>query len=217
MRLYPLALKIDGRRCVVVGGGRVAERKVGSLCECSAKVVVVSPELTPDLEAMGARGEIETLRRAFEPADLEGAVLAMAATDDTAVNEAVLAAGEAYSVLVNVVDVPELCDFYVPASVNRGDLQITISTSGACPALSRKLRRQLSAEFGPEYEPYLRLLNRLRRGLIERVAEPAERKRILNELLAAPTLDLLAEGAESEAERILEERFDALMKGKQAE
>ncbi|NIA15753.1 MAG: bifunctional precorrin-2 dehydrogenase/sirohydrochlorin ferrochelatase [Nitrospiraceae bacterium] len=217
MRLYPLALKIDGRRCVVVGGGRVAERKVASLNECGAEVVVVSPELTLDLGEMASRGEIEAVRRVFEPADLESAVLAIAATDDTAVNEAVLAAGRTYSVLVNVVDVPELCDFYVPASVNRGDLQITISSSGACPALSRQLRRRLSAEFGPEYEPYLRLLNRLRRGLIERVAEPARRKEMLNELLASPALGLLAEGAETEAERVLEERFDVLVKGEQTE
>ena len=213
MRLYPLALKIDGRRCVVVGGGRVAERKAGTLRECGAEVVVVSPELTPGLEEMASRGEIATVRRAFEPADLEGAVLAIAATDDAAVNEAVLAAGRTHSVLVNVVDVPALCDFHVPASVNRGGLQITISTSGTCPALSRRLRRQLSAEFGPEYGPYLGLLAGLRRDLIERVAEPARRKEILNELLASPALELLAAGAEAEADRVLEERFDALVKG----
>ena len=217
MRLYPLALKIAGRRCVVAGGGRVAERKVQSLRECGAEVVVVSPGLTPDLEEMASRGEIETVRRAFEPADLEGAVLAIAATDDTAVNEAVLAAGKTHSVLVNVVDVPELCDLYVPASVNRGELQITIGTGGACPALSRQLRRRLSAEFGPEYEPYLRLLDRLRPDLIERVAKPERRKEILNELLTSPALGLLAEGAEAEARLVLEERFDALVEGKPAE
>ncbi len=217
MRLYPLTLKIDGRRCVVVGGGRVSERKVGSLRECGAHVVLISPELTPELEALASAGAIEVQRRDFEPTDLDGAVLAIAATDDTAVNEAVLAAGRERGVLVNVVDVPDLCDFYVPASVNRGDLQVTISTSGACPALSRQLRRRLSEEFGPEYAPYLRLLDGLRRRLIARVDEPKRRKDILNELLASPALSLLAEGAEAEAERVLEERFEALVKGESAE
>ena len=213
MRLYPLALKVAGRRCVVVGGGRVAERKAASLHECGADVVVVSPELTPELEALAARGAVAVSRRGFEAGDLEGALLAIAATDDASVNEAVLAAGKARGVLVNVVDKPELCDFYVPACVTRGDLQITIGTGGACPALAKRLRKELSEQFGPEYESFVGLAERLRVALLERDSEPAMRKEILNAFLASPALSLLAEGREEAAEQILSEHLSRLPGG----
>jgi len=213
MRLYPLALKVSGRRCVVVGGGRVAERKVASLLGCGAAVTVVSPECAPELEALAERGAIAVERRGFVPADLDGALIAIAATDDTTVNQAVLDAGKERGVLVNVVDVPDLCDFYVPASVVRGDLQITVSTGGACPALAKQLRKEISEQFGPEYEAYLHLAERLRLALLERVPEPAKRKELLNALLASPALERLAEGRSDEAEQILREHLGNLPEG----
>lgn len=169
MRLYPIALKLEGRTAVVVGGGSVAARKVGSLLECGARVTVVSPELCPELEERAAAGSIVVHRRGFEAADLDEAMVAIAATNITAVNEAVLAAGRARRALVNVVDVPDLCDFYVPASVKRGDLEIAINTGGSCPALSKKIRQQLDPLFGPEYGPYLELLSVMRRELRLRI------------------------------------------------
>lgn len=213
MRLYPLALKVAGRRCVVVGGGRVAGRKVTSLLDCGAAVTVVSPELSPDLEALAGQSAIAAVRRGFEPADLDGALIAIAATDDTAMNRAVLDAGDSRGVLVNVVDVPDLCDFYVPASVVRGDLQITISTGGSCPALAKHLRKEISEQFGPEYEAYLLLAERLRLEVIERVPEPKRRKEILNAFLTSQALALLTQGRDDEAERILQDHLNRLPEG----
>ena len=205
MWLYPVALKIAGRRCVVVGGGNVAERKVASLAECGADIRVVSPELTAELAARAARGEIEVLRRMFLPDDLDGALLAIAAADDRSVNEAVKAAGARFGVLVNVVDVPELCDFYVPASFRRGDLQITIGTGGASPALAKRLRVELERQFGPEYGPYVELLGRLRRALKAQVPNRERRNEAERAFLSSPALSLAAAGKMDEAERVLEE------------
>lgn len=213
MRLYPLALKTAGRRCLVVGGGRIAARKARSLLECGADVRVVSPEFVPELEDMAADGAIKVATRPFEPEDLDGCLLAIAATNDNAVNRAVYDACKERGILVNVVDVPELCDFYVPASVQRGDLQLTVSSGGACPALSKKLRRELEQHFGPEYGPYLRLAERLRLALLDRVEEPARRKEALSAFLASDALAMLAQGREEEAERLLAEHMARLPDG----
>lgn len=205
MRLYPLYLKIDGRRCVVVGGGTVARRKVASLLDYGARVSVVSPELCPELEDFAARGEIEAIRRGFEAGDLDGAILAIAATDKESVNRAVLDAGRAAGVWVNVVDVPALCDFYVPASIRRGPIEIAIGTSGQCPALAKRLRIELEKAVGPEYEPYAELCGRLRTALQARVPEAERRVAAEKEFLDSPALSLLAEGKEEEAERVMQE------------
>ena len=205
MRLYPLSLKIAGRRCVVIGGGPVAERKVASLLECGAQVVVVAPEATPALKSWAAENRLRYLERAFEPADVSGAALAIAATDDTDVNTAVREAAARAGALVNVVDVPDLCDFYIPASVNRGKFQITVSTSGASPTLAKRVRIALEREFGPEYEAYTELLARLRRESQARIADRERRYRAEQLFLDSPALDMLAEGRRAEAEDILDE------------
>jgi len=205
MRLYSLCLKLEGRRCLVIGGGNVAKRKVASLKECGADVLVVSPELCPELADRAARGEIQALQRAFQPEDLEGAALAIAATDNPAVNQAVAAAGKDAGVLVNVVDVPDLCDFYVPASVRRGDLEIAVSTTGAFPALAKRLRIELEGQFGPEYEAYLELLARFRRELKARIPDAAIRNRAEEAFLDSPALSLLAQHKVHEAEQVLAE------------
>ena len=203
--LYPMSLKLEGRRCVVIGGGQVAARKVGALLECGAVVTVVSPALCPALETRASAGSIAIARRPFEPGDLDGAVVAIAATDDSGVNKAVLAAGRESGVLVNVVDVPDLCDFYVPAQIRRGDLAVTISTGGACPALSKRLRERVESLFGPEYAPYLELLARFRRELKTRIPEQKQRAKAEEAFLDTPALSLLAEGKQEEAERVLSE------------
>jgi len=205
LQLYPMALKIAGRRCVVVGGGTIAERKVLSLVQCQARVVVISPEVTPTLEDMAASGTIGVARRRFEPADATGAVVMIAATDDRAVNESVKTAGNAAGALVNVVDVPDLCDFYVPASLRRGDIQITISTGGACPALAKRLREELEAHFGPEYETYSDILAQLRLDLREAVSEPGRRKQAEEDYLNSPALNLIRSGNTQEALRLAQD------------
>jgi len=203
MPLYPLALKLSGRHCVVVGGGAVAERKAASLLECGADVLVVAPDATDQIRAWAASGRIKFFERPFEAADVAGALIAIAATDDPRVNSAVADAARASGALVNVVDVPELCEFYVPASVTRGDLQITISTGGSSPALAKRLRIDLERQFGPEYETYLEMLARLRAELKARVLDRALRNLAEEQFLASPALRLIAEGRLKDAEQIL--------------
>jgi len=203
MRLYSLCLKLQGARCVVIGGGNVARRKVASLIECGARVTVVSPELCEELEMRAQSREIEAVRREFQPEDLRGARLAIAATNNRAVNESAATAARQMGVLLNVVDVPDLCDFYVPASVRRGQLEIAVSTTGAFPALAKKLRLEIESEFGPEYGPYIELLEKLRQEIKARVSDAAERNRAEEALLDAPVLELLARGRMDEARALL--------------
>jgi precorrin-2 dehydrogenase / sirohydrochlorin ferrochelatase len=151
---YIACLRLTGRRCVVVGGGEVGLEKVEGLLACDARVVLVTPDAGPELGALAAEGSIEWVRREYGPTDLERAFLVIAATNDTDVNIAVYEDAEARSMLVNVVDVPPLCNFILPAIVRTGPLAIAISTAGASPALAKRIKAQVAEEFG---EPYARL------------------------------------------------------------
>ncbi len=205
MLLYSLGLKIEGERCLVVGGGGVAERKVASLLECGAHVLLVSPALTPHLEELDAQGAIDTARREFAPSDVDNVFLVIAATDIRVVNEAVAAACRAKNIPVNVVDVPDLCTFYVPASVRRGGLQITVNTGGASPVLARQVREELEDRFGPEYGPYIELLRHLREQVQARIDDRSVRYEAEKAFLASDALSLLAQGRQEEAEALLEQ------------
>ena len=152
--LYIACLRLDGRRCVVVGGGPVGLEKVEGLLACDAAVTLVSPEAVPELERYAAEGSIAWERREYRPEDLEGAFLAIAATSRTELNVRVFEDAEARSMLVNVVDVPDLCNFILPAIVRQGPLAIAISTAGASPALAKRMKREIAEAFG---EPYARL------------------------------------------------------------
>ncbi|MFQ5826028.1 MAG: bifunctional precorrin-2 dehydrogenase/sirohydrochlorin ferrochelatase [Dehalococcoidia bacterium] len=130
---YPVFLNIAGRRCLVIGGGEVAERKVASLLDCGGRVTVISPRLSPGLEEKQAQGAIEALARDFQPGDLEGAFLVIAATDDPGVNDKIVREARKRGILINVVDQPGECDFIVPSTVHRGELVVAISTGGQKP------------------------------------------------------------------------------------
>ena len=151
---YIACLRLDGRRCLVVGGGEVGLEKVEGLLACGADVTLVAPDAGPELEELAREGSIRWERRAYEPADLESAFLAIASTDDTDVNIRVYEDAEARAMLVNVVDVPPLCNFILPAIVRTGPLAIAISTAGASPALAKRMKREIADAFG---EPYARL------------------------------------------------------------
>jgi precorrin-2 dehydrogenase/sirohydrochlorin ferrochelatase len=151
---YIACLRLTGRRCVVVGGGEVGLEKVEGLLACDARVVLIAPSAVPELEALAAEGSIEWVRRDYERGDLEGTFVAIAATDDTDVNIRVYEDAEWRAMLVNVVDVPPLCNFILPAIVRTGPLAIAISTAGASPALAKRIKREVAAEYG---EPYARL------------------------------------------------------------
>lgn len=147
---YPVMLRLAGRRCVVVGGGTVAARKIEPLVEAGADVLVVAPEIGPVIAALAETGSIRVERRPFEAADLDGASLAIAATDQPSVNRAVAQAARERGVLVNVADDPDSCDFTVPASIRRADVTLAISTDGRSPAFARHLRAELEDWLSPE-------------------------------------------------------------------
>src|SRR3954469_19251021 len=151
---YIACLKLTGRRCVVVGGGEIGLEKVEGLLACDGRVVLIAPEAVPELEALAAEGSIEWVRREYEPADLEATFIAIAATNHTDVNIAVYEEAERRAMLVNVVDVPPLCNFILPAIVRTGPLAIAISTAGASPALAKRIKREIAEAYG---EPYARL------------------------------------------------------------
>jgi precorrin-2 dehydrogenase / sirohydrochlorin ferrochelatase len=152
---YIACLKLTGRRCLVVGGGEIGLEKVEGLLACDGKVVLVAPNAVPELEQLAAEGSIEWLRREYAgPADLDRTFIAIAATDDTDVNIRVYEDAERRAMLVNIVDVPPLCNFILPAIVRTGPLAIAISTAGASPALAKRIKAEIAAEYG---EPYARL------------------------------------------------------------
>ncbi len=200
MACYPVNLRLAGRDCLVVGGGAVAERKVGALLAAAARVTVLSPLLTPRLAALAARGEIAHNPAAYRPGAIGIFFIVICATDDPAVNRQAAAEARAGGALVNVADAPELCDFTVPASVARGDLVITVSTGGHSPAFARRLRQELEERYGPEYGTYLTLLSKLRDQVKERLATAAARGEFWREALDGEILALLRAGKEREAE-----------------
>jgi len=159
---YIACLRLDGRRCLVVGGGEVGLEKVEGLLACGADVTLVAPTAVAELEALAREGSIRWEQRAYEPADLEGSFLAIASTDDTDVNIRVYEEAEARAMLVNVVDVPPLCNFILPAIVRTGPLAIAISTAGASPALAKRIKREIEGQFGEPYARLAVLLNEVR-------------------------------------------------------
>ena len=182
MPLFPISLKLRGRLCVVVGGGVIAESKIQSLLAAEAHVVVVAPEVTETVVAWARAGQIEWQVKAFATDDLCGAFLVVAGTSSPQVNHEVFQQCEAERILCNVVDDPEFCHFYYPAVLRRGALQIAISTEGQSPALAQRLRRELEAQFGPEYEQWLEWLGAARRFLRSEGKDPEETKRLLHQL-----------------------------------
>src|SRR5919109_369798 len=159
---YIACLRLTGRRCVVVGGGDVGLEKVEGLLACDARVVLVAPTAVPELEELAAEGSIEWLRREYRSGDLEGTFVAIAATDDTDVNIRVFEDAERRAMLVNVVDVPPLCSFILPAIVRTGPLAIAISTAGASPAPAKRIKRQIADQYGEPYARLAVLLNEVR-------------------------------------------------------
>jgi precorrin-2 dehydrogenase/sirohydrochlorin ferrochelatase len=157
-RHYVVCIDLDDRNVLVVGGGRVAQEKVRGLLDCGAAVTVVAPEVSPEVAAL----PVEVLRRAYRRSDLDGRCLVVAATDDTAVNTAVFADAEARSLLCNVVDVPELCSFILPALHRQDPITVSVSTGGASPVLAQRLRDEIARIVGPEHAALAVRLRELR-------------------------------------------------------
>ena len=172
---FPAFLDLRGRRCLVVGGGEIGERKARALLDCGARVTVVSPSVTPGLAALAASGRLIHRARSFRRSDPRGCALAVAATSDPRVDRVVAAAARRCRALVNVVDRPEHCDFIVPAVLRRGELQIAVSTGGRSPAIAREIRRRLERFFGPEYGELISRAGEARRRAREKARTATER------------------------------------------
>jgi precorrin-2 dehydrogenase / sirohydrochlorin ferrochelatase len=187
--MFPIFLKLDSRPCLVVGAGTIAEGKIQGLLVERASVKVVAPEATAQIRQWASAGAIEWHQREFESADLEGKFLVIVATSSRDVNTRVFTEAQAKGILCNAVDDPANCDFYYPAVVRRGDLQIAISTGGQSPALAQRIRQELEQQFGPEYESWVAELGKQREELAASELDPDVRKRILHELASRASFD----------------------------
>lgn len=183
-RLFPMYVKLEGRNVLVVGAGTVGEEKIRGLLDTGAQIRVVALRAGERVREWATSGAITLEEHAFSPADLNGIFLVIAATASNTVNELVFLEAKARGILCNVVDVPHQCDFFYPAVVRRGDLQIAISTGGQSPSLAKKLRQQLERQIGPGYADWVAELGKTRRDVLRSNLEP-EQKRFLLQSLAS--------------------------------
>ncbi|MBI5117709.1 bifunctional precorrin-2 dehydrogenase/sirohydrochlorin ferrochelatase [Candidatus Poribacteria bacterium] len=198
---YSISVNLEKVPVLVVGGGMVALRKIESLIASGARVHVVSPHALPEIEALE---EVQMTKREFRARDLDGKFLVVSATNDRAVNEAVAKAAHKRSMLVNVVDVPDLCNFYVNSQVRRGDLVISISTGGASPALAKRIRKELERQYGEEYAGFLLLMREYRPLVIREVQHPERRQKVFERLANARIEKIYREEGEAAARKAIE-------------
>ena len=197
-KYYPIFLNIQGKKCVVVGGGNVAWRKACSLKEAGARVTVVSPEFCPELEKETG---IERIKQKYDEGFLKDTLIVIASTDDEEVNKKIYYDATKRGLLVNVVDKPEFCSFIVPSSIMRGDLCISISTGGASPALARNIRECLERQFGNEYDEFTQLLSEIRRKILSEIREESTRRDILQRIAGLDLLEVVKKNGISEAKK----------------
>jgi precorrin-2 dehydrogenase/sirohydrochlorin ferrochelatase len=182
-------LKLEGRQCLVVGSGRVGEPKIEGLLETGARIRVVSLDASPAVREWARTGKLELELRSFSDDDLNGAFLAVVATNSRTLNERIYREAQRRGVLCNVVDVPDLCDFYYPAVVNRGDLQIAVSTAGKSPSLAQKIRQQLEKQFGLGYAAWVAELGETRRLILASDLDKERKLDLLHSLASREALE----------------------------
>lgn len=191
---YPVYVNLKDKKCLVVGGGNVAERKVKALLACGARVYVVSPALTDWLSAAVEEGTIVSVKRNYTATDLENAFLVVGATNNHQINSRVAEDCSERNILVNIVDNPSECNFIVPAVIRQGPLCISVSTEGKSPMLARKIREDLESTFGPEYREFLDLMARIREYILCSVPEEDKRRELFKQLVYSDIIDLLRDG-----------------------
>jgi siroheme synthase-like protein len=192
MGFYPIVLDMDGRRCVVVGGGRIAARKVRGLRQADAHPIVIAPDICKEIREQATAKKVEIVPRAYQSGDIEGAAVVIAATDDSWVNQQVAHDCQALGILVNVADCPDLCTFYMPAVVRRGELVVAISTGGSSPAFARYMRQTLESVIDSSYEDLLEILADLRPTIREQLPTSQQRP-LWHRLLDGEVLGVLRE------------------------
>jgi precorrin-2 dehydrogenase / sirohydrochlorin ferrochelatase len=185
---YPVFLNLNGKKTVVVGGGKVAERKIRALLQTKADITVISPEITARIRREEIKGRIRYICRQYKQGDLKNAFLVIAATDSAKINERV--SREAPG-LVNVVDTPNMCNFIVPSVIKRGPLRIAVSTSGVSPALSRSIRQEIEQCYSKEFSAYLRSLRTIRSEAMKRIKDPQKRGEFLKAVATKEMIGIL--------------------------
>jgi precorrin-2 dehydrogenase/sirohydrochlorin ferrochelatase len=210
MKYYPVHLDINNRNCLVVGGGGVGTRKVKTLLDCGARVIVVSPEVSQQLRDLATSGEIKLEERSYKSEDLNDMFLVIGATDDEKLNKQISSDADRLNTLCNIADRPEVCNFILPSIVHRDDLVITISTSGKSPALAKELRKSLENQFGEEYGALLHLLGAIRKKLLQQAHEPEVHKPLFEQLINSDLIVMIQKGKIEEIDALL---FEILGEG----
>ncbi len=200
MKYYPAFLDLRDRPCLVIGGGSVAERKALSLLEAGANVTIISPDLTSKLQKLSESGKIAYRKKNFDEHDLSGELLVIAATNSPEVNTRAAQECRKRHILVNVIVPPDESTFIVPSVVERGELVVAVSTSGASPALSKKIRQELEACYGPEYGLFLDKLALIRKRVLDEVPDEQKRREIFQDIVDSDVIDLLRQGKAHEAD-----------------
>jgi precorrin-2 dehydrogenase/sirohydrochlorin ferrochelatase len=193
MSYYPILVELENQKVLVVGGGKVAQRKIETLLQYGAEILIVSRELTGPLEKYVADGRISHVGTEFDEELPGGLFMVIAATDDAQLNERISVEAKRKGILINAVDQPSDCTFIVPSIIKRGDLLIAISTSGKSPALAKKIRKELETKFGKRYEDLLALMGVLRKMVLDMGLPQKENSRIFHELVDSPILDAIEE------------------------
>jgi len=201
MRYYPVLLNLNEKPVIVLGGGPVAERKVLPLLACGARVTVISPSLTKKLSYLAQAGAIRYRKKRWGPADVRGAFMILATTNDPKGNADAARRIDSELHLINVADDPSLCNFIMPSVITRGNLIIAVSTSGKSPALARRIRQELEKSFGTAYGQFVRLLGDIRDQVRKQVPSIRRQRNIMNRLAASDVLSLLRAGHQAQASR----------------
>lgn len=205
-RYYPVCLDLYKKQCLVIGGGKVAERKVLSLLEHKALGKLISPKITPTITHLVQKGKIDYEAREFQPKDLEGIFLVIAATNNNKVNKLIAQEAQKRGILINVVDTPADSTFILPAVVKRGSLMISISTGGKSPAFARKMKQDLEGQYGQEYGILVDILGNFRETIIQKEPDERKRKAIFQHLAkASELLKIIKEKGKEMAEKKIRE------------
>jgi precorrin-2 dehydrogenase/sirohydrochlorin ferrochelatase len=210
MAKYPIFLELGSRRVVVIGGGAVAVRKVQVLLSAGARIVVVAERIDEMMTALCRDTDAELIKSKYSKSYIAGALLCIAATNDNELNKQIYKDCQELEVLCNVVDVPELCDFFVPAVVKRGNLQIAIGTEGQCPAYAGHTRKKLEAIFTEQHGEFLAELEKLRKQIIENVTDSADRKTLLGQLADDESFEYFVENGSDQWHIFANEMIDNL-------
>lgn len=199
---YPIMVRLEGKKVVVVGGGKVAARKVSGLLDSGAHIIVISPDATGELRDLATGGIIEWHEKQFSKQDIEGAFLIFAATNDSELNQSIKAAASDHQ-LVTIADDPEGSDFHVPSHIQRGRLSIAVSTGGASPTLARKIREQLELQFDDRFEEYLEFLFSARQRILREVKDPARKRKVLTAIVSEEFIN--SQNREADFSRLLQD------------